>query len=56
MEVVPGKRELVFEMSSKGHVICKLDESQNGIVARNVVCVDGKEKWRKNTSLGDSSI
>ena len=51
-----GKKRVIFETSNKGHVICKFDESQNGIVPRNVVCVDGKKNWRKNASLGDSSI
>ena len=56
LEVVLEKRELVFETSNKGHVICKFDESQNGIVVKNVVCINGKENWRKNAKLGDSSI
>ena len=56
MEVVLGKREFVFGTSNKGHDICKFDESQNGIFARNVVCVSGKENWSENASLGDSNI
>ena len=51
-----GKRELVSETSSEGHVFCKFGKSQNRVAARNVIHVDRKENMRKNASLGDSSI